>query len=140
MEDNEKKSKSVEENSHDTWRAHEYDQREVQFTMRSLQLLHGGGIVALLAFLGQIWNSLPSIRMAILTTMAIMVVGLACITLSSIIRLRAMHWMLHKKYPKDKFRRTLYNAQVYIWLRSISLVLFLVATGLLVLNLFNQLH
>ena len=33
----------------------EYDQRETQFAIKALMAINGGGAIALLAFLGQIW-------------------------------------------------------------------------------------
>lgn len=50
--------------------------------IRSLQVINAGGAVALLAFLGQIWNAAPELRfisaMAILIMSAGLILGVAC--------------------------------------------------------------
>jgi hypothetical protein len=44
--------------------------------VRSLQVANAGGAVALLAFLGQTWSAASELRMALVITIGLMVVGL----------------------------------------------------------------
>jgi len=118
-------------------RIHEYDQREVQFTVRLLLVLNGGGIVALFGFLGQTWNTIPNIRRSILISIALMVIGLVFITLSSIIRLRSMHWHLMGKYPKNRLLRIFYHHILYIHLRTLSFLLFCSAVFYLIIKIYS---
>lgn len=116
--------------------ATEYDQKEVQFTVRILLGLNGAGVIALLTFLGQTWKNSPELRTIILCSIGIMIFGLVCTTLSSILHLRAMHWYLSEKYPKKGWRRIVFHHRVYIGLRSLSFILFLISTVNLIVRLY----
>ena len=116
-----------------------YNQKESQFVVRGLQLLNGGGAIALMAFLGQTWNSTfenaHDIRSLILTSVLIMISGLILATWSSILRLRDLdwHWKNTRKYG---WKKIVYGSSFWITLRALSFILFIVATLYLTIRLF----
>jgi len=105
-----------------------------QFVDRTLQTINGGGTITLVAFMGQTWANNLDVRAIILASITIMALGLASITLSSMLRLRSMDRVL-KQRPKQSLQKYIYRYQVYIALRWVSFTLFLVSLGQLVVRL-----
>jgi len=116
-----------------------YNQRESQFVVRGLQLLNGGGAIALMAFLSQTWDSsfknIHDIRSIILTSVLIMIVGIVLTTWSSILRLRDLDWTWKKK-DKSGWTKIIYRHQFWITLRAISFVCFIISTLYFTIRLF----
>ena len=113
----------------------DYNQREVKMAVSTIVALNGAGTVALMAFLGQIWNPIPDLRKIILVSMAGMTLGLVVITLSILSRLRSMDRAIRDK-PKNALQRLVCTFPVYSGLRSISFLLFVAS----VLYLFVKLY
>ena len=112
----------------------EYNQREVHFAVRSLFAINGTGLIALLAFLGQIWNSHPQLRGTILDAMGGMLLGIILAMLSTLTRLRSMDRALKGK-PKPWFLRAFLTRRFYSSVRVLSFLSFVAAVGYLILSL-----
>ncbi len=115
----------------------EYERVEVQFVVRGLQLLDGGGIIALLAFLGQTWDNGAGFRLIILISMALMGIALACVQLSTTIHLRAMYWDRHGIKRQGWWNKTFFDAKVDTGLRSVSFILFMVSGAWLIIRILS---
>ncbi len=113
----------------------DYNQREVQFVGRVIVGLNGTGVIALLAFLGQIWENMPHARRIIIISIAGMIMGLMAITLSTLLRLRSMD-RGNRRRPKSRLDRVFARHQVYIGLRVLSFLLFVASVLYLLANLF----
>jgi len=116
---------------------YEYDRIEVQFVVRGLQLMNGGGIIALLAFLAQMWEKSEELKSVILLSMVLMGAGLACIQLSATIRLRSTHWDRHNKKRDRWWKKWFFHHYVYINLRTVSFILFLASGAWLIRSLYS---
>ncbi len=125
----------------------EYDQVEVQFAVKGLMILNGGGSIALLAFLGQTWDIEPTLRTPVVLGIGLVTLGIVFTVTSAHLRTRAMHSHLNnlrkEHLPEDSkeriilegelnkenycWRKYMYSTSVYIPIRSVSLLCFCTA-------------
>jgi len=94
-------------------------------------------MIALLAFLSQIWNRNDELKSVVLLSIALMGVGLVCAQLSATIRLRVTYYRLEGKSIKGWWNRLVFRDKYYIYLRSASFVLFIASGAWLIIRLYS---
>lgn len=98
---------------------------------RNLQAVNAGGAVALLAFLGQTWNTVPELRTALVIAIAVMVAGL-CLAVWGAFQLPAYS---ERGFRQDESTRAMvrYNwtRRVYLWTVGLSFLAFVSAVSVL---------
>ena len=97
-------------------------------TIRALHLLNGGGAVALLAFLGQVWSSEP-LRKPLLGAIAVLVFGVVLTGTSTLVRVRDSLAAQHSG------GRAISMSPLYHALLVAAFVCFIAALGWLLINL-----
>jgi hypothetical protein len=102
--------------------------------IRSLQVVNAGGAVALLAFLGQTWSAASELRIALVITIGLMVVGLLLAVWGGF-QLPAYSEREFRQNESsaasDRYRRT---RRWYLWAVGLSFLAFVAAVSLLLIG------
>lgn len=98
---------------------------------RNLQVLNGSGAVALLAFLGQTWPTVPELRMALAIGTAFMVIGL-CLAVWGSFQLPTYFELEFRENEgssqKEKYAKTRCS---YVWTSRCSIAAFCLAVAII---------
>jgi len=104
--------------------------------IRSLQVINAGGAVALLAFIGQIWNTAPELRSISATSILLMSIGL----ISGVVCEFKQTKLLEKRYRRNKSDKAdnecKYVEKRFNFFRKFSFSVFMIAILIMVFGFF----